>query len=560
MRSLVVLAVLAACGGDDGPAPLELTSGEPVTATIGAAGGMLALPTGEFALEIPPGALTSETEITLTPLSISGSVTAVALQPSGLTFQTPAFGVAQIPDEIGFMPILISDDATITPIEEGELLEEHLRFPIPHFSVVTGWFDESSVFSLVDVRALAVTPWSVPLQLRFAIPVSIGYQDVETPVPIRLTRDRSEAPEDYLGMRTEMARINNMTTQLSAENGFRIVPVKSTELGLIRQDTGSPVGRSLLYRCVSTDGLGAGSARMSHVHELFIDVTYEDWITPNDDKWERVPLPGGKQRVEGVHAWIKRKPLDVAPIECTAVNDLLSLLQLSSTTVQTFDDRTFSAWVGACTPLSDDSQCAVSQPHESVGTVLDPVLTLSAAAATRFGTLFPCGDTQGRKTLCAPGATFTAGDWVLVAAAMLDDVALADPTGRYQYAFVFDADGQPANNYQASAQFPKDFFAGTDKWYEALYTAQAGWTLSVRDTRIGSAQQPSNARFVIMGREIALFVPRSELGASPGFRVTAFRHEGDFGLMGGPWSGSYFPALGEPLYPAASGAPILVAD
>lgn len=56
---------------------------------------------------------------------------------------------------------------------------------------------------------------------------------------------------------------------------------------------------------------------------------------------------------------------------------------------------------------------------------------------------------------------------------------------------------------------------------------------------------------VIAGRELAAFIPRSELnGSAPGFRVSNFRHEGDYGLQGGPWDAAYYPALDDPLMPA----------
>jgi hypothetical protein len=163
--------------------------------------------------------------------------------------------------------------------------------------------------------------------------------------------------------------------------------------------------------------------------------------------------------------------------------------------------------------------------------------------------------------LCSSGGAFAPGDWVFLTSTMLDDLVLDDPKGIYQLAYVFDADGVESNNYAASSEYPGDFFIGTDKWYEALYTPATGWELKVRDVRQGFAEVPSDARLILAGREMALLLPRSELdGATPRFRVTTFRHEGDYGFEGGPWSGMYFPLLDAALLEAAGGEVIVVPE
>ena len=124
-----------------------------------------------------------------------------------------------------------------------------------------------------------------------------------------------------------------------------------------------------------------------------------------------------------------------------------------------------------------------------------------------------------------------------------------------QHAFVFDADGITSNNYVPSSQYPKDFFQGTDKWYQLFYAPADGFSIKVVDARISTSNPvTSGARLIVAGREFAAFIPRAELdGDAPGFRVTTFRHEGDYGLQGGPWDASYYPPLDEPLMPAAAG-------
>jgi hypothetical protein len=119
-----------------------------------------------------------------------------------------------------------------------------------------------------------------------------------------------------------------------------------------------------------------------------------------------------------------------------------------------------------------------------------------------------------------------------------------DPTKRYQYGFVFDADGDASNNYQAPPEYPNDFFDGTDRWYTADYDPSTGWSVTVRtaiDGQITTAA--SQARVVMTGRSIALIVPKSEFsGAEPMGRFSAFCHTGDWGAAS-PWDGSLWPAV-----------------
>jgi hypothetical protein len=61
---------------------------------------------------------------------------------------------------------------------------------------------------------------------------------------------------------------------------------------------------------------------------------------------------------------------------------------------------------------------------------------------------------------------------------------------------------------------------------------------------------------VVTGSELALLIPAAELpSATPGYRVTSFRHTGDFGLAD-PWSADYHPDVGEPLPTASTAEPI----
>lgn len=205
-----------------------------------------------------------------------------------------------------------------------------------------------------------------------------------------------------------------------------------------------------------------------------------------------------------------------------------------------------------CTSLSDDSDCKKPEGPQRIALVLDPILELSDAAAERiFGETLSCGAHDDYHVLCGPG-TPSAGSWVYLFARFDADIPLSG-SQILQYAFVFDADDDPDNGWEPLPEYPKDFFAGTDLWYEALYAPNTGWSLQVRDARADLASYPSAARLVIAGPEFGILVPLSEFDTeTPKFRTTAFAHEGDYGLSGGFWSGDYLPTLEEPLLPVAT--------
>jgi hypothetical protein len=163
-------------------------------------------------------------------------------------------------------------------------------------------------------------------------------------------------------------------------------------------------------------------------------------------------------------------------------------------------------------------------------------------------TLYHCGERDVAYTVCPnppavpPEGDFFAFDMLLGAA-----VPHADPTNRYVYSFVLDADGDTSNNYKAPANYPKDFYDNTDRWYEAKYDPNTGWTLTAKDAH---GAQPTSvataARMVIKDNALMLIVPKSEISApNPKWRATSFRHKGDYGLQSNDWSGDVVPPVGE---------------
>ncbi|MCB9603970.1 MAG: hypothetical protein H6720_26925 [Sandaracinus sp.] len=157
MRRLAALVLLCACEGsssgvvpdaglspsDGGAFASETLVGEPVTETLGAAGGSLEL-THEgvrWRFEVPAGALERDVAITMTPARFEGLGEApspgVHFDPSGLVFATPATLHAEglsLADPV--MAFVLSDDGHAEPqIPGGE--GTTWTVPVSHFSGVT---------------------------------------------------------------------------------------------------------------------------------------------------------------------------------------------------------------------------------------------------------------------------------------------------------------------------------------------------------------------------------------------------------------------------------------
>jgi hypothetical protein len=195
----------------------------------------------------------------------------------------------------------------------------------------------------------------------------------------------------------------------------------------------------------------------------------------------------------------------------------------------------------------DQQKTAIGHTDVINRILLHIMMTPIAVDRWFMSTDFPCGLGDYGFTVCGTG-TFTAGRSVVVIAAFDGEVPLEDPTNMYQYGIVFDRDGDPTNNYQASPAFQGDFFDGTDLWYELAYDPVQGWMLIATDVIAGFAQKSSGARAIISGNSITLIIPEAELSSDTLlYRVTAFRHTGDFGFGSGDWDGDVDPPVGEPL-------------
>ncbi len=151
-----------------------------------------------------------------------------------------------------------------------------------------------------------------------------------------------------------------------------------------------------------------------------------------------------------------------------------------------------------------------------------------------FGnTAFPCDSlVDGRRTVCPDGAgAVPPGEVVMLAMVLDGDVPMDDPDHFYTYSAVFDADGDPANNFQYVDPYNWDYFQNTDLWYQLDWDPTVGqWQLFVSSFVDQMPQDvASNARVVIDGNVIVFFIPVGEFGVPrPDYRLTAFGHDGTY--------------------------------
>jgi hypothetical protein len=155
----------------------------------------------------------------------------------------------------------------------------------------------------------------------------------------------------------------------------------------------------------------------------------------------------------------------------------------------------------------------------------------------------------GGSTICDNQKTAPNPDDVFVAGLWLDGELDEVPQHYYQYGFVFDQDGDPSNNYQAADPYPYDFFDDTDLWIQLMGVPGQPWTLEVIDARDGGlVSLQTDAAVVIDGDMLLAILPLDLVGQASDMRVTAFRHEGDYGVSM-PWSGDVMPPIDEPKIP-----------
>lgn len=165
-------------------------------------------------------------------------------------------------------------------------------------------------------------------------------------------------------------------------------------------------------------------------------------------------------------------------------------------------------------------------------------------------TLLPCGEGEAGPVVC--GSSLELADNYTAVLVDFADVLTRDPQRIYQYAIVFDRDGEPGDNYAAAEPYPLDTWDQSDIRYEiAVNGGQA--TLNVTEGP-NFAPVTSAARVAIRGDRIMALIPQFEIGGGPhdpavAMRSTSFWHLGDFGE--GPdaaFNIDLYPVVGDPYW------------
>jgi hypothetical protein len=560
----------AGAGGGDG-ADEPLTVRDEATAAISAEGGGT-LTLGRFSLEIPPNALEADTEITIKSFVEDDGL--FVLEPDGLAFETPIrahFTLPATSSEEDNVKIVLAETAALgepSEIVGGGTLEltdddeYRATIELEHFSFVK-WFDSQDgaippdKLASVEEFTLIEAAESIPIGMEFGL--LHGYSAPESPDFAVIRAGSPATPPEVFDFHLDSVVLLGTEALASADPFVLHPPGSLSARGAPAPLGATPLMVTRLFQCVEE---GQGIASVHPLLRVQADITRTVSVLTYDSSsrnYFRRDLEREQARDVILHPFSRGG--DNHSVGCVDGSSVFTVLSANLIT-EGLVERFREARENYCYDLSDDSSCEPPDPDHALVNVLGSVIQVGPDAANRIEAAFPCGEGPLGTTVCGAPSAFAEGEYVFVLATLGADIPTADPLGTYQHAVVFDADGVTKNNYVPSPQYPKDFFQDTDKWYQLSYTPAGGFSLRVVDARV-SVSNPvaSGARLLVAGREFAAFIPRAELdGTEPGFRVSTFRHEGDYGLSGGPWDASYHPPLEEPLLPAADGEPFVLPE
>ena len=108
--------------------------------------------------------------------------------------------------------------------------------------------------------------------------------------------------------------------------------------------------------------------------------------------------------------------------------------------------------------------------------------------------------------------------------------------------------GDTENNCEPDPGYPYDFFQDTYYWITASYDPFSDRSLQATDSEDSNPTPvTSDAKMLVLGNTLILLVPREEFEAERiGYRLTAYRHPGDWGT-GGDWDGDVQPPVADGL-------------
>lgn len=140
----------------------------------------------------------------------------------------------------------------------------------------------------------------------------------------------------------------------------------------------------------------------------------------------------------------------------------------------------------------------------------------------------PCGMTGDPEVgvVCTDGAVGADGEVYFVMFMVMDE-SIHQYDSYESYAFVFDSDLDPLNNFVSLPEFDYDFFQNTDVWYICSYTPVEGWSFTA--VRADGSSVDSRARAFIYKNMFIALIPQDELGADGfSYRGVAEVHDGTY--------------------------------
>lgn len=523
---VAVALALITCGGSGGVA----------TSIVADEGGIVTSDDGKLTLEIPPGALDEDVDISITAIpldelaeELEGLRVARAgyrLEPDGLQFREPVavrleLGRAELGDlpEDGVtaqMLVSLSSDGVLQPLDRlaTELAPDRetvlVRGELTHFSVLEVW-EMSLHVSLTKVKE------KQPLHGTFSVEAVV-------------THSRNE---------------NDFYDAVNGE--FRHKGNKIAVLGERR------FGPELLINFAELEGKATYECAEAGKDTYFVRVyarlesttVYPALFGVGEDtvfsttRYLTVVLPSDVECVAGLPT--ATPPPTPPSLAGLAIEEFASALGLTADETQLLTDAfgtdRLADLIHSLGYLLTGRLLLHLEAQDEIDLTRFVAMLFSPSLGAReelFGnTVFPCDSlSEGRRTVCPAGAGPVPPGEVLMLMMVLDgEVPLANPDLLYTYAAVFDSDGDPANNFQFIEPFVWDFFQGTDRWYELKWHPQIDlWTLDVSDV-VNQQRQPaaSNARAVIDGNLIVFFIPAGEFAVPrPGYRLTTFFTDGTF--------------------------------
>ncbi len=507
---VVILVSILGCaiGGGSGTSTESITADE---------GGSVTSADGALTLEIPPGALAEDTDISIREVDPDDLPDAFAdvgegmgyeLEPEGLTFSEP-------------VTVSLSLDPETMEAEGGDGYE---------IFALLSW-SETDGLEALDAMVLEISPtdgeatlqgevdhFSFIRRTKSGIKVSLEAVSREQPVSGRFSSLLSIVNISD-GVNPILSNVHGSfhaygTVELDGSGDFTVPG--QMEVNAFDFESGN-------FQCKSTPGIGSygvqvhavitsggAQTRSSRQVSIVLDSVVECVAPPQE-----TPEPVSEAQ-------------DI--IEQTLINMGYTPQQVTQLRIARVLDPK-GDWIYSILGVTPGQMREWIDIMSSLG-----LLTETDMAALRFWfnlSLFECGElVDGQLTVCsAMAGDFPEGNMFIFAALFDGEIPLDDPDTYYTYSVVMDGDGDTSNNFEFMPPYNWDYFQGTDQWYQLMWDPLYGqWSVTLTIVRGGMpVGQNTNARAVIAENAVFFFIPASEvLVERPAYRITSFGHDGTF--------------------------------